>query len=782
MRSNSVITQFVTLVSLALFSIANADDWQTITSGWQPQRIAATDEGLWAASDGGLFYINADDNYAELWNKDQGLFSNSVNVVAVHPSSQDIWVCYSNGALDRLDGLNGNILQRTLDFYDDSDIFSIYDIAFSDDAVFIATDIGVSRLELSVEEELWVVKETYRRFGNWTQPSKILSMHISDSLLFVGGESGVAIANLNSILLNPESWQLFNIGEEIPAPDGLNDPKINFIDEADNVVYIGLFGLGMYRFTGSEFNLIPRNYTVYGIETGLSFTNPDDPEKPVYVAAREGLGSMADDGNSWDYFLTDTMRVYDMQWYRNELWFVFDTGNGYIGGIGKYDGESVEFLPQNTPGGNGIYDIDVTSSGDIWITAFSDNIQGAFRWKDGIWTSVTGFDIGWRAFIYDPYAISSDDRGGVWIGTRGSGLINIVEDDNELIATHFDASFEYLEPMNIGSDFMLVSGFAIEPDKGIWMTNTLANDGAALVYVPLEWYDNNDVEWLRFGRASGINSTGLKDIVRDNFGRLWMGAFQSGSDNPIVMFDPRGTPEDTTGDFAVDFGVEVDFRKVNAMRIDQEGLLWVATPVGLYYVNTNLQEPGEFTFMKITGALGDEITALAIDPLDNLWIGTRFGLSVLAPDRFSWIRNYTSSSGQYPSSLVDDEISTLEFSPSTGEIYIGTGQGISILQTPYRPVGKNLMSSIEVRPQPFKVGADMDSKLYFTGNSLVRDAKVKIFTPSGRMIRELGFEDAAKGWDGKRDDGNWADSGVYLILVTDPRGDSAVGKVAIIRE
>ncbi len=772
------------LFFLAMNLPVSAQNWQTITSGWHPQRIASSEEGIWAASDGGLFFINPGSREIELRNKDYGFFDNSINVVKVEPETGIIWIGYLNGVIERYDPSSGEIVQGILDFYTNPDVFTISDISFSSDAVFIATDIGVSKLE-KLDDNIYIIRETYRDFGAWLQPTKIWRVHVAENYLYAGSDFGLAVVDLETNLIDPSNWALYDIGDEIPLNDDPEGTYVNFIGDAGGDIYFGLYRVQLYRLRNNNFSTIQPNTWTYGITSG------DDGS--VYIASNRGIGLMNEEGNRWEYLLPDSIRARDLTWAFGSLWTTFVSGKGYQGGIARYTGESLEFFYTNTPGGNQVNEVAVSPSGELWMTAAGEeSVKGAYLLRDGTWYPFSSIDLVSQSFIYTLFALGFDDRGGTWVGTRGRGLMNIREENDEFVVEYFNASdttgarIDHMEEAN--ENFVLVSGFEIEPGKGVWMTNTYADDEKALVFIPLEWYDNPSVEWTRYGRPDYPETNELRNIVRDNSGRLWISSFEPGDVNSLVIFDPNGTPDDPTDDLAskqFQFRTEIGFDVAEDLDLDKDGVLWLATTSGLFYVDTNIESPTSNDFYVMTGYHGEDVTSVTVDPLNHVWVGTAgniAGLSVLDEDRYTWMNYYTSRDGQYPSQLVDDEITCLDFNDYSGELYIGTNKGLSILSTPYRKVG-NELGEIEVRPQPFFVGDDEDVKLTFVNESLVADAKVKIFTPSGRLMRELSFDEVSvDGWDGKRDDGEYVASGVYLIVVTEPGGESKVGKVAVVRK
>ncbi len=777
-------------LSIMLFvgaMVAHAESWRTITSGWRPNTVAIAEDRIWASSEGGLIEVAADFSDLVILNRDQDLYANDIRVVRASDDGSRLWLAYNNGGLDRYNPATGRVQQRMNDFVESTEVFSIYDLHVSDSTAFVATDIGVSKLTPSAYSDLWIVAETYRNFGSgaraWPQPTKIDVVYATEQQIFVGSEYGIAVASRDDNLFDPDAWTTFAYGTDLPERADVTN-RINWIKQAGGEVYAGIYLYAIVRWTGDRWEQVGDNYDFF-------FSVTQTPGGDVYFGGT-GIFKLNETGTDWEQLLPDSLRqkVFDMTWWNGRLVGVLDTDGNNRGGLFQFDPASGDYvvIHPNTPGANQINTIEIAGDGTVWIAAKGEQINGLFNLRDGYWESVTRLDLPNDAFSNTFLDIGWDDAGGVWAGSRGSGLIHVMPTDTGLVPTWYNADestgarLQAMAP----SGFTLVGGVTREPGQGVWLVNTYAAENLSgvlrkpIVHVPLNWYGDSDREWEYFSTLDGVPTNGLRAIGRDHYGRLWLGRFQESNPYTLVMMDPAGTLDATEDDEYITFTTaEIGFAIINDMVIDAEGFLWIATGAGLYYLDTNHEDT--FIVGNITGALGEEITAVAIDPMGHVWCGTHNGVSVFNPARMNWLKHYTTLEDQYPSRLVDNDITNLAFHPETGEAWIGTNVGLSVLTTPYRDFGAEL-GEVEVRPQPFLVGTG-DTRLSFVGESLVSGAKVKIFTPSGRLVRELNFSAASsEGWDGRATDGELVNSGVYLLVVTDSQGRSKVGKVAVVRE
>jgi hypothetical protein len=93
-------------------------------------------------------------------------------------------------------------------------------------------------------------------------------------------------------------------------------------------------------------------------------------------------------------------------------------------------------------------------------------------------------------------------------------------------------------------------------------------------------------------------------------------------------------------------------------------------------------------------------------------------------------------------------------------------------------VSSNL-SAVKVYPNPWR--KDKHGTHPITFANLSPNCTVKIFTVSGRQVRELSAPAGIVTWDLATDGGDRAASGIYLYLITDGQGNKVRGKIGVVR-
>jgi hypothetical protein len=212
------------------------------------------------------------------------------------------------------------------------------------------------------------------------------------------------------------------------------------------------------------------------------------------------------------------------------------------------------------------------------------------------------------------------------------------------------------------------------------------------------------------------------------------------------------------------------------VAVDILGDVWVGTDRGLRTI-FNPSEPERVSktcFNTRCNIEGQYITSIAVDPVNNKWIGTKEGVFVLSADGSDIIAQYDTDN----SPLLDNEIVALTIHPETGVAYIATQRGLSSVVTPYvQPVAS--FDKLVVAPNPFRPG--IDDRIMIDG--LVEGAVIKILSISGNLVAELVSPGGRVGfWDGRTMDGDFAPSGIYFVVAASPNGaQTATAKLAVVR-
>jgi len=782
MSRKPIIASLAMSLLLGLAGSAVADSWRTVTSGWDVERVIEADGMIWAGTGGGLLRVNPATEQMTFYNADAGLTGLQISELAWDSLHSRLWIGYEDAQLNVFDVEVGEVVTIINDLSDNQEVMSLNDLVVQDSTVWVLTNVGLSSLSyVQGMTDRWVVEQTYRQFGSWTTAVSLDEVAILGNKLFIGSSEGIAYITLDGELYNPDAWTLL----------GWEDGFSSTADDAESVSMLKVAGdrlyattsFGLYRWDGTSFPLFGEI-----VANDVDFLPPDS----IAVARWNGINVFDTTGTvggkaGWP----ENLQVNGLTVYEGAIWAGMNSSDLVHGGVTIRTPTQVDLLVPNTPGGNSINALKVDQNGDVWMTSTQDGMAGLFRYTDGNWISYSRVEYpDARLYSYGSYApIAFDNAGEVWFGSYGLGLgiLTLDEINGDTLINYSNANSPLVSHTG-DDDWNLVLGLLRDPAGGMWFTNSLAYNYNCLYYVTPEWIaqdpqERDSDEWISYGPLDGLTAKYLGPMVMDPRGRIWFSYPRVEDDNQpdLVVLDPAGTPEDSGDDDWTVFGEsEFDFSYASDLAIDEEGILWLATPEGLYYIDTNV-DLNLVDAVSMTMPVSNYATAVEIDPINQVWVGTDLGVVVLSRDRYSWVRKYTPEDGSYPSPLVSELITDIAIEFSNGDVWLGTGSGASVVSTPFRNFA-DTPGTISVAPQPFFVGADTNGPLLFSSESLAAGATIRVHTPSGHLLRTLDFEAAAlDGWDGQDESGEWVASGVYLLVVTGSDGTSQTGKAAVIR-
>jgi hypothetical protein len=313
----------------------------------------------------------------------------------------------------------------------------------------------------------------------------------------------------------------------------------------------------------------------------------------------------------------------------------------------------------------------------------------------------------------------------------------------------------------VGHDpaYVVVNDIAVDERGNVWLPDYDAWDSTRMLCTPayqdtfLIYYDGDGLRFL------------LMLKVRARQGHLYICLQDIG----LLDYYYNWTVEDKTDDRVTHYTQTDDYLSSNAVmsaEVDKDGTLWVGTSAGL---DTLDSEWGRFRGVALPDPLGPQVNVIAVDEQNNKWIGTENGLGVInGQGKFEHVFTTVNSK------ICHNRVLGIKIDERTGEVWIGTENGLSRYESGIVPA-KDL-SQVRAYPNPFVLGEGAE-KLTF--DRLPYRAKIRIFTVAGDLVREINSQDT---WDGRNAAGQLVSGGIYLFYVTDPSGDKAIGKIAVIRE
>ncbi len=760
----TVLKYIFTLILLCFFptmlSAQHICTWTSITSLNQATGITSDQQNniIWVGTTGGLLSYKPETKILDQWRNTDGLEQNHITALLHDSLRQGVWIGSENGVISFYSQQTSSFRHLyTLLTIDELEHKRIHQFTLKGDSLFAATAFGLAL----IDAEKWEIRDLMLRVGTLPEEAPIQDLVIHQNKLLVISSDGLAIGDLNAKnLLAPQSWQQINIGDAV----GLNTITLfnrHFIVGADN---------GLYQLEGDA------------LEQRLEF-----PAQQVvdFCPSNETLAILTPDS----LLLADTL--FQIQVLADTLKQARQICKGHIDEavwiassnpplLGFAAGDITPVFP-NCPDFNTIAVIGKDHLGRIWTSssATDDEAKGIGFLQQGEWQNfaqtLPGLDSVNVSQFSDMVALNKQTCFGTW----GNGLLRL---ENGMFS-RFNSENSTLVGSLSNPEEVIISSVARDKEGRVWLTNYQTQDGPLQVMLA-------EGVFQAFGSDGPVSSRFPSDlaalqVIIDEIGRQWM--ITSASDGTrgkgLVVFEDNETPDNPADDSWLRVTVgssegKLPDNTVHDIIQDQDGSIWLATQKGLAYffdaysVTASRVEP----VIRSPFLQNEAIFSMAVDGINRKWAGTRNGLWLFNADASEVLAHYTKEN----SPLLSNNILDVFADYQTGNIYVGTDKGMSVLKTDAVSEQSRLGQTLKLYPNPFKP----DGSSYLTIDGLGQQASVKILSISGKQVRQIpGSGGRLLTWDGRSEGGQMVSSGIYLVVAVSKDGKNiALGKLAVLKK
>lgn len=511
--------------------------------------------------------------------------------------------------------------------------------------------------------------------------------------------------------------------------------QVNWCEIKNNFIYAYSQPHGQYRASLSQNLLDKNNWSLVG--GYVSKTQEDQTELKKLVS------TLQPDGPKYNHF-------WYMKFANNQL---YTCGGAFLSG-----------LSQDTRPGT----IQVLNN-DQW-QIYQDDVA-----------SVTGYpyqDINCvEPDANNPQHVFASGRTGLYEFTDGK-LTHYYNKDNSLLEGAVDGN------QILGNDYVLVHSLLSDKSGSLWVLNSQASHRSIL-----EWKDN---EWKAHDQAQlmedNYSFAAMTGLMQDKNGALWF-VNDNHQAPAIVCYQPQTNElQMMKKPFSNQDGVSIDLYYIKCIKEDLEHNLWVGTDQGPFYITQNTFASNSPTLTQVKVPRNDgtnyadyllsgvDITCIAIDAANRKWFGTsNNGVYLISADNMEQIEHFTASN----SPLLSNNIESLAINDATGEVFIGTNQGLCSYMSDATATS-NEMTKDNVWAYPNPVKPDYTGLITITG--LTFDADVKIVSTNGSLVNQGRSNGGTYTWDGNDLKGRRVASGIYMVETATSNGSQGtVCKIAIIR-
>ncbi len=766
----SLCASLVAAFALAVPALAqSAVGWRAYPAFNEASAVTAAPDGVWAASDGGVFFYGIPDGELRAVTTVDGLQGGRVGALAFDAERGRLWIGYDSGVLDWLDVASGGITSLyAISRADQYAARGIRRFRFQAGALYVATDFGL----VTLDPETGAVRSSYTRLGALQAGTPVNDMIVaalpdgSDGL-WVATDGGVLRAPLAAEnLQTPSAWireafdgpgfSLAQFKGRLYLGGGRNGARDLYLRTSE-----GRWERQLY-IDNQILSLAPGEAALYAVSLFASYAVPAPGQAATVYRSPAALSvrdvAVGPDGRAWGVDAASGL-------------FSFPLPGA--GGILTFD---VATVAPPGPLSNNIVDLDVDDDGVVWaMTARleSSGYAAVSRLAEGVWTSfrTDDPDLDISRATFRGGGVSPE--GVLFAGTDGAGVSVFSGDD---VMAYNETNSTLAAPTGT-SGYVVVLDAAFEDDLA-WVLNVSDH--------PLQSFDGQT--WRALPFPAGIpTSVTLFRIAIDDFGQKWLALHKGGLAVWNTGDDPFSAPDDRGIRFVGSprSGMGLPNDDVRDVVVDREGRVWIGTARGLAYVfspgsafagSADLATPqwpiladGSDWLLRDV-----EVNDLDVDPAGQIWVGTSSGAYLVAATGDAVVRTITAENSPLPS----DKVLAVSVDPGTGRVYFVTEEGLfSAPGDATRPRGGS--DELVTSPSPYRPAMGNEGVVVSGLGSA--QSQVRVMTAAGDVVYAADVQGGSFRWNGRDQSGLPVPSGVYLVAAAGADGVTRFGKVAVIR-
>ena len=760
------LTKFFLAIMLPILGMtsmygAPIGSWTSFLAYSNITEIEPAGKMVYVLSSKGLFSYNKSDNSVRTYDKMNALNDCNIAHIAYCKAAKRLVIVYENQNIDLLDE-KGNVLSIS-DYYNKSMTVdkTINEVKIDGEYAFLSTNFGILKINVKAGE----ISETYN-IGQ-----KIYSTVTFDNKTYAAcGDKGILVCNNNDNLLDKSNWKkesnipaehIYNFDNQlISAVNGSINVKSNGEWQRKHEFYFKTCNLAnnqlifwqehyilILQTGGQVSNIYQEDFEckaiAYDEEKKCYWTNQNDHklqamtlEDNVFTPT---LGDIKPDGPKYNYF--GAMKFID--------------GTLYTCG-GGYDSFAELFREATVQ----------TFKDDEW-TIYQDDIKETVG---NLFQDMTCLDI-------DP-----KDKKHVFVGGR-SGLYEYENGKFVKYYTPENSPLGYATN-DQSHDYVLTLGVKFDNEGNLWCLNSQSKGSSLLELKSNGDWESHHSEELMEGARSLSN---MKCMILDSRGYLW---FTNNHWNvpSFYCYNPKTDGMYHYTQFVNEDGAKLSPTGVRCIAEDKQGNMWIGTNVGplmlpaadlsngsnavLQQVKVPRNDGTNFADYLLSGV---DVTCIAVDGGNRKWFGSNGnGVYLISADNMQQVQHFLTTNSE----LLSDNIESIAINDQTGEVFIGTDNGLCSYMSDASATNES-MSKDNVYAYPNPVKPDYTGLITVVG--LTMDADVKIVTVSGTLVAEGRSNGGTFTWDGCDSSGHRVASGVYMVQTATSEGNKGtVCKIAIV--
>jgi len=755
-----ILKFFLALVFLIVYaqSQQHVGQWKSFTDMKSVRSAALVGNSIWAATGGGVFVFDTTSGLFAKFTNIDGLDTNDVLAIAFD-GTHYIWVGGAGGWVNVYD-LNTHQWQKIADIANrtESAYKGIQAFSFKGDTVFIVTEFGVSVFKRS----RWEFGDTYQNLG-FISP-RASCMALQQSRIWIGTDKGLAASFLGSGI-----WTTYNsfpgiTSSAVTALAVFNDTLV--IGTANGAVYFAVNNVApnaiplLNNRSVQELRVV--NGKLYVLSAlGSNFTV-------------ETLASVLDRPQT----LTSNSNVQGVCIVpASSIWIATASK-----GLAHLIGSTWNYSYPNGPNSNFFSSIAVDADGVLWCASGEIANAGFYRYNPSL-----PDDTQWKNFTSDKYKLMQKNGtlfdnyynvslgvpGSVWVSSWGDGIVKVVG-DSVVRKYNYYSTPSLPGAITAVPDYVVSSGVAIDNEEKTWIVNRNEANGRSLLRL------DSDTTGTFFDDQINSSWGWFHGIVIDQNDTKWMGSTVPWHMDPgtgLFFLNEKTVISGTESNGGWGNISNMSDNKVLSISLDLDGEIWIGLGLGIVIIHNPLY-PFDLNNRSISFPLREQVVqSIAVDAVNNKWIGTKEGVFVVNADGTQLLQSYTVTSTN--KCLLSNDVRTIDIDQKRGIAYFGTEQGLSSISIAAVQANRSY-SELQIGPNPFILPSDQPLII----RNLVANSTIKVLTVSGSVVTQFEAQGGGRAfWDGRDKKGAFVSSGIYFIAAFAENGSQTMtGKVAVIRK
>jgi ligand-binding sensor domain-containing protein len=762
---NTLITLLLFWVSFSAMSQVQIGEWRSHLPANNFSFIDELGSSVLAANSSGVLIYDRDEGSTQHLTKINALVDAGISCFACSEENNACVIGYENGNIDIVTLQKTVVNQPALKNNFIVGNKRINDILFLDTTAILATNIGLLQLDLRTFN---INADRRYNVGEERLSIKTISEH-NDSLFF-----GTQLGLFNSSIAGVFEESIFH-QIDFPEDHDLIQQLVE-IDEQLYAVYVVdslFFGDTLYRYNSTGFEK-----STFLAGDGIKRIHYRDSVITVAHSDRVAQYNLefAQTANIFTYGDDGGMEPKRALLNSDDEILVADSRYGLVITTAENQFNS-EVVGISSPS---VSQITVLNQiGDI-IYAFPGGSEATFNtprmhvFKDNEWNSTIISSDQFSTMRNTNGCVLSGDK--LYVSTARVGIAELSANNTiEALYDYTNSSLQDLEP-TIPYDYVGITDMVSAKNGTIYALNYRVPKPLIIRKTNGEW------DAIQF---PDLPSPKTGDLLISDNGYLALNIIDVG----VLIYNTQNTHNNTSDDeyrllTTSPTSGNLPSGNVTCLAFDNDNELWIGTDAGIgvvYSVESVFNSSFDGAQKIIVSQDGfngylfetETVEAIAVDGANRKWVGTASsGLFLISDDGQEQIHNFTTQN----SPLLNNKVTDLAIHPVSGEVFIASENGlISYRSNATTP--EEALNEIGVFPNPVKPG--------YTGNiaftDLTNDSYVRVTDQTGNLIYETTSFGGQAIWDGKNRSGQRAPSGVYLIFAATREGTGGqVGKIMIL--